>query len=302
MTPGADGLVAAWSLLAWPAVAGLLVLLSHVPLGEQVLQRGIVFIDLAVAQVAALGVLVASTWAPHAGHAGHAAHGDPVLAQALINGAEAGLGWLAAWPALAGGLSALAGAAGVAWLCRRWPARREALIGLVYVAAAVLALLWTSADPRGGQHLAGMLSGDVLWAGPQQLAPLAAATALFLLLQRLRPQWLAHGAGFYGGFAVLVSLSVPLLGLYLVFATLIVPALAASTLAGVGAGGRRLAALGVGALGYALGLGASLVLDLPAGPCAVLGLLIAGGALAALRPRRQAQAGDAIHAATVPGD
>lgn len=296
MSPAAPWL-ADLTLLAWPAAAGVLVLLSHVSLGEQVLQRGIVFIDLAVAQVAALGVLVASTWVPHLAHGvdhgGHdhvaEPHSSHVITQALVSGTEAGLGWLAAWPTLftlvAGGLSALAGAALVAWLCRRWPARREALIGLVYVGAAVLALLWTSADPRGGQHLAGMLSGDVLWVGPQQLLPLGLATALFLALQRLRPLWLQQGAGFYIAFALLVSLSVPLLGLYLVFAVLIVPALAASSLGRCSPGGRRGAALAVGGLGFALGLGASLLLDLPAGPCAVLGLLLAGGALAALRPR-----------------
>ncbi len=292
MTP-ATAWLADLSLLTWPALAGALVLLSHVSLGEQVLQRGIVFIDLAVAQVAALGVLVASTWVPHAGH-DHAAspHGSHVLTQALFNGAEAGLAWLAAWPALltlvAGGMSALLGAGVVAWLCRRWPARREALIGLVYVAAAVLALLWTSADPRGGQHLAGMLSGDVLWVGPAQLLPLALGTLLFLLLQWRRPGAWQQGMGFYLCFALLVSLSVPLLGLYLVFASLIVPALAASTLTQASPRNRRLAALGVGVLGYALGLGSSLALDLPAGPCAVLGLLVAGVALAALRPLRAA--------------
>ena len=48
------------AVLAAPLVAGLLALISHVPLGEQVLQRGIVFIDLAIAQFAALGVLVAT--------------------------------------------------------------------------------------------------------------------------------------------------------------------------------------------------------------------------------------------------
>ena len=48
-----------WSLLAAPFVAGLLVLATHVPLGAEVLRRGIIFIDLAIAQVAALGVIAA---------------------------------------------------------------------------------------------------------------------------------------------------------------------------------------------------------------------------------------------------
>ena len=49
-----------FSILAAPLVAGLLVLMTHVPLGQQVLARGIVFIDLAIAQVAGLGVIGAS--------------------------------------------------------------------------------------------------------------------------------------------------------------------------------------------------------------------------------------------------
>lgn len=237
-------------ILLLPLAAGVLVLLTHVPLGEQVLRRGIVFIDLAIAQVAALGVLMASS---------------------LID--DAVLAWLA------GTAAALGGAALVAWLSHRWPRRREALIGLVYVAGAVLALLWVSADPRGGQKLSAMLSGDVLWVDAMRLAPLAAATLPFLLLHLLAPQRWADGRWFYPCFAILVSLSVPLLGLYLVFATLIVPALA------YGGGTRAAAAKAValGALAYAAGLLASLWWDLPSGPCIVLALMSGGGAAAALR-------------------
>jgi zinc/manganese transport system permease protein len=212
------------SILLLPLGAGALVLLTHVPLGEQVLRRGIVFIDLAIAQVAALGVLMASS---------------------MIDDATL------------------------------------ALIGLVYVAGAVLALLWVSADPRGGQKLSAMLSGDVLWVDAMRLAPLAAATLPFLLLHLFKPQLWADGRLFYPCFAILVSLSVPLLGLYLVFATLIVPALA------FGGGTRAAAAkaVGLGGCAYAAGLLASLWWDLPSGPCIVLALMLCGGAVAAVRGR-----------------
>lgn len=241
-------------ILLVPALAGVLVLLSHVPLGRQVLGRGIVFIDLAIAQVAALGVLVAGSLAGDAHGMEGAAHGMEGMAIA----------------GLAGACAALAGAALVAWLGQRWPERREALIGLVYVAGAVLALLWVSADHSGGQRLAAMLSGDVLWVSLPQLLPLALATAGFLILQWRRPGALASGRVFYPAFAILISLSVPLLGLYLVFASLIVPALA------VGDGGRLGGAVLFGALAYALGLLASLWLDLPSGPCVVLALVLLG--------------------------
>ncbi len=97
----------AW--LAAPAAALLAACVLLVPLGRQVLARGVVFIDLAVAQVAALGVLVA----------GQGLHDAPGV-----------MGWLAS------ALAALAGSALVWWLAQRWPEQREALIGLVYVGAA----------------------------------------------------------------------------------------------------------------------------------------------------------------------
>ncbi len=242
-----------WSVLAIPLVAGLLVLLSHAPLGAQVLRRGIVFIDLAIAQVAALGVLMAGS---------------------LSHDAEAA--W---WP---GTLAALGGAAFVAWLSKRWPAQREALIGLVYVTAAAMTILWVSADPHGAHKLKVMLSGDVLWVTAPSLLPLAVATAAFFAITRwLGPDSLARSTVFYPCFAVLVSLSVPLLGLYLVFSTLIVPALAARSSRHPG-----WHAAAVGGTGYALGLAASLAADLPSGPCIVVGLLLAAGLGAALRRHR----------------
>ena len=188
------------ALLLPPLAAGLLALASHVPLGRQVLRRGIVFIDLAIAQVAGLGVLAGP----------HLLHDAP---GALLPVAAA--------------VAALLGAALVAWLGRAWPERQEALIGLLYVGAASLAVLLVSADPHGAQKLHALLSGDVLWASWPRLLPRALATAVFLLALAWRPALLASGWAFYGSFALLVSLSLPLLGLYLVFTTLIVPALAA---------------------------------------------------------------------------
>ncbi|QTD43905.1 metal ABC transporter permease [Ottowia testudinis] len=241
-------------LLLPPLAAGLLALASHVPLGRQVLRRGIVFIDLAIAQVAGLGVLLAQ----------HLAHDLPA--------------W--ALPLSAAG-AALAGAASVAWLGRVWPDRQEALIGLLYVGAASLAVLLVSADPHGAQKLASLLSGDVLWTTWPALWPLAALTALFALAWRLRPALLHGGAAFYASFAVLVSLSLPLLGLYLVFATLIVPALAAQRHPGA----PLRVAWGVGAGGYLLGLLLSWYGDWPSGPTVVLAL-IGCGALAMALPGR----------------
>ena len=242
------------ALLLPPLAAGLLALASHVLLGRQVLARGIVFIDLAIAQVAGLGVM---------------------LSQYVLHDAPA---WASS---LAAAAAALAGAAAVAWLGRVWAERQEALIGLLYVGAASLAVLLVSADPHGSQKLASLLSGDVLWTTWPALWPLAVLTGLFLLALWLAPGVMARSAAFYVSFALLVSLSLPLLGLYLVFATLIVPALAAQRHPRA----PQAVALTVGATGYALGLALSWMADLPSGPTVVLALMGCGALAMVLSPR-----------------
>ena len=246
--------MSAWDLL-WPAfVAGLLVTATHAPLGMQVLARGIVFIDLAVAQIAGLGVVLAQ-WL------GYEPHGIAVQAWALG--------------------AALAGALVLGWTERRWPQVQEAIIGVSFIVAANAAILLLAAQPRGAEHLQELLAGQILWVSPASLAWGAIATAAILAL------WFALGdrlgrTGFYLVFACAVTLSVQLVGLYLVFATLIVPALATHGMAR-----RRLAACyALGVLGYAAGLALSLAADLPAGPLVVCALAALGAALYAARLRR----------------
>jgi len=225
-----------WQVL-WPALlAGVVVLATHVPLGQEVLKRGIVFIDLALAQVAVLGVIAAEVL-------GFAAHGFAV--QAIAVGA------------------ALAGAALLAWSERRFAAQQEALIGSLFVVAASAALLLLHHDPHGAEHLRDVLEGQILWAEPGAVVVAAVASVTVLVL------WFgvarARARLFYPLFALSVTLAVQLVGVYLVFASLILPALAVSRL-----GGRRLAAgYGLGALAYAAGLLLSLATDLPAAPLIV---------------------------------
>ncbi len=240
--------------LLWPAfAAGLLVTATHAPLGIQVLARGIVFIDLAVAQIAGLGV-VAAQWL------GYEAHGPAAQAWALG--------------------AALAGALLLGWTERRWPRVQEAVIGVVFIVAANAAILVLAANPRGAEHLQELLAGQILWVDRATLPWVALASAAILGL------WLGLGErlgrfGFYLVFACAVTLSVQLVGLYLVFATLIVPALAT-----LGMARRRLAACYVlGAAGYAAGLALSLRWDLPAGPLAVCALAALGAVVFLVRPR-----------------
>jgi len=224
-----------------PALALLLGLLALAPLGAQVLRRGVVFIDLAVAQAAAAAALAVAAVVDHPG-------------------------WLVTQGAALAG--ALAAAALVALLARRAPGQREALIGLVYVACACAALLTARADPHGRERLSELLAADVLWAAwPQVLVLLAAALLVGLLRRQLH-----RDALFFPLFALVASLAVPVLGLFVVFALLIAPALWSSP---------RLALPG-SALAIGLGMAASWTLDAPSGACVALALA-AWGALSALR-------------------
>jgi zinc/manganese transport system permease protein len=107
-----------------------------------------------------------------------------------------------------------------------------------------------------------LLVGQILWVNSVQLLWLGGLSALLLLA--LAMGWVARLGrfGFYAAFALAVTASVQLVGVYLVFSSLIIPALATRRHSGQR---RHVIAYGVGALGYALGLGLSAVLDLPSG-------------------------------------
>jgi zinc/manganese transport system permease protein len=228
--------------------AGLLVLLTHVPLGMEVLRRGILFIDLAVAQFAGFGIVAA--------HAlGAESHGWQLQAAALA--------------------AALAGACFLHWREKRNPKHQEAIIGISFVAAACATLLVLAKDPQAGEHMRELLVGQILWTTWTGLAPLAMATAVVLALRRWgRTSPLA----FYLAFALAVTASVQVVGVYLVFASLIVPALASRD--------RPKWGFLVGVAGYAAGLIVSALFDLPSGAAIVLALVlaaIAGSAIAGVR-------------------
>jgi zinc/manganese transport system permease protein len=154
------------------------------------------------------------------------------------------------------------------WLERFGERIQEALIGATFVVLASASVLLLAADPHGGEHLSNALSGQILWVNKTQLMLLAAAAVIALLGRRyLRHPLLA----FYIPFAIAITASVQAIGVYLVFASLIFPALAVIRLAGRHA---TLVGFGCGATGYVAGLSASLLLDLPSGPTLVVVLAI----------------------------
>ena len=228
-------------------LAGLLVIATHVPLGQEVLKRGIIFIDLAIAQIAGLGVIAAHSF------------GFDVD------------GWLVQLIAVS---SAMLGAVLLNWTESRWKQGQEALIGVIFVIAATTGILMLANNPHGGEHLQELLSGQILWVDMQRLFWIALLyTAILFIWYRYRN--LLGSLGFYLLFSIMVTASVQMVGVYLVFSSLIIPALATLHL---GLKGKKRIAYGyvIGIIGYAAGLLISTFSDLPSGSMIVWCLAIVG--------------------------
>ena len=232
------------SILIPAFIAGLLVLATHIPFGMKVLERGVIFADLAVAQIAGLGVILSALLGLTE---------KPLVVQ-LIAAA-----------------SALCGAALLAWIEKRMAEVKEACIGLTFVLAASGGILLMSRDVHAGEHLKDLLVGQILWVSTNQLIATAVLTAILLAMwhwSKLK----TGNLGFYGMFALAVTASVQLVGVYLVFASLIVPALATYRIKRK----RTLYAFAIGIAGYAVGLLLSAWLDLPSGATVVWAMAASG--------------------------
>lgn len=236
------------SILGPAFLAGLLVISTHVPLGQEVLARGIIFIDLAIAQIAGLGVIAAHSF-------GWESHGWEVQIAAVT--------------------AALSGALILHWTEKRYPDIQEALIGVSFILAACIGILLLSNNPHGGEHLQELLVGQILWVNPSNLIPIAVIYAIILAI------WFGVGTarigrlGFYIVFAISVTASVQLVGVYLVFATLIIPALATRNIQN-----KLIFGYMIAISAYMIGLILSAVLDLPTGAVVVLSLAV----IALLKP------------------
>ncbi len=229
------------SILGPAFIAGLLILATHVPLGQEVLKRGIIFIDLAIAQIAGLGVILAWRF-------GWEAHGWEVQLAALS--------------------AALVGALVLSWMEKHWGQYQEALIGITFILAATASILLLANNPHGGDSLKDLLVGQILWITWAQLLPIALVTGLILgLFFSLRQK--LGGLGFYVLFALAVTSSVQLVGVYLVFASLIIPALGS-----LGHNRPVLTGFTIGATGYGFGLLLSSLFDLPSGAVIVWSIAV----------------------------
>jgi len=259
-------------LLFWPFLAGLVLTGMHAWFGLHVLARGVIFVDLALAQVAALGITVAILY------------GHPVQSEAAY------------WYALA-----FAGGGAVLFaLARPYEAsmQQEAVIGIVYAVSASLGVLALDRAPQGAEHIKQLLIGSILTVTPQEVGALAALYGVIGVVHWAfrRPltevsfdPLLAGARGrriflwdvvFYGSFALVVTSSVRIAGVLLVFSYLIVPAAIAGLFA-ASVRDRLLVAWGIGAALSAAGLYASWTWDLPTGP-AIVAAFGAATALVAL--------------------
>ena len=242
-------------LLWLPFLACLVLTAMHVYLGLHVLARGVIFVDLALAQVAALGITIAFL-------AGHAVASPAAYWYALVFAVTGGL------------LFAVT-------RVRRAPIPQEAIIGIVYAVSAAMAVLVVDRAPQGSEHIKQLLVGSIVTvdaADVSRLAVLYAVVgAVHWLVRRplLRVSFGADGGAapwwdalFYTTFAVVVTSSVRVAGVLLVFAYLVVPAAVGALLARSIAG-RLAVGWSVGALVSGVGLTASYRWDLPTGAAIV---------------------------------
>ncbi len=255
-----------------PFLACLVLTGIHVYLGLHVLARGVIFVDLALAQVAALGITVAFL-------AGH-----PIQSEAAY------------WYALAftvGGATLFSVSR-----IRHAPIPQEAIIGVVYAVSAAAAVLVVDRAPQGSEHIKQLLVGSILTVTPSEVGSLAILYAVMgalhwvirrpLLEISFDPETaLARGRSvgwwdflFYVSFGLVVTSSVRIAGVLLVFSYLIVPA-AVGALLTRSVAGRLLVGWGLGFLVSVLGLFASYAWDLPTGATVVttFGALLATVAL-----------------------
>jgi len=269
--------VSGFELMLPPFVACMILVAMLSYLGLHVIAREVIFVDLSLAQMAALGSLSALLF--------HVAPESPMtyVFALLATAIGAFLFALTRTTAHGGGLG-------------RVP--QEAFIGIVYVVASAAAVLVANKVPGGGEAVEKTLVGSLLWVTWPTIKKLALAyAALGIFHYVLRRRFLtisfhpeqAEAQGwkirlwdfvFYLSFGVVITLAVPIAGVLMVFSFLVVPAVIANLFT---ADKRQLTiiAWSSGALASILGLWLSYTKDLPTGPLVVCmyGLLLVGAAV-----------------------
>jgi len=253
-----------YSFVQLAILAALVLAGIHAYLGFHVVSRGVIFVDLSLAQVAALGAVIAITF-----------------------GFEEGV-----WRYIISLLFTFLGAF-IITIARTSDDRipQEAFIGIVYAGSTAMAVLLLSHLPHGKEELEHILAGSLLTVSPAELVKIAVLYALigvfhyvyrrrFMLISTDRAEALRRGMRvglwdflFYASFAVVVTSSVSIAGVLLVFSFLVIPPVVALLLT-TRPQGRLALGWGVGILGAVLGVMASVGFDLPAGPSVMTALVL----------------------------
>lgn len=238
------------TLFAPAFAAGALISLVHVPLGQEVLRRNIIFLDLAVAQFAALGMIAFQTFI--------------IIDEYSLLAGYGSLG--------AGLLAAILCALIFHFLEKKSGHYQEALIGCAFVLAASMGLLLVANSPHGGEEIKDILEGQILWTSWSHIffvAPIFITVfAIWMFFKQTRAFL------FYPLFAITIPFAVSMIGVYLVFASLIFPALAVVKMRQW----KLMMGILISVTAYLMGLIASYLFDWPAGPAIVLMLSIVAGA------------------------
>jgi zinc/manganese transport system permease protein len=256
------------SFMAAPFAACLVLVGIHAYFGIHVIARRVLFVDLAVAQFAALGAVVGFARGHHPGELGSTLYS---LAFAVV-----------------------AAALFAVTRMRHEKLPQEAVIGITFVLASAAAILVADRAPQGAEHIKETLAGSLLWVTwPTVVKDLVIYSAVGLFHWLLRHRFLlittdpdaAYRRGwwvrwwdflFYLSFGVIITFSVEIGGILMVFSYLVIPACIAILLA-TRMRTRLILGWAAGLLGSALGLVGSYVWDLPTGPAIVvmLGLMLA---------------------------
>ena len=268
-----------WAIVHFllPAIASTLIIAGiHAYLGLHVVERGVIFVDLSLAQIASLGAAIA-VWQ------GYDPHSDPQIY------------WMSLGFTLIGAL--------IFAMVKGHEARipQEAIIGISYAVASAAVILTMSQATGEAEHLRDMLVGNILsvqWPEVWRTAAIYVVISIFHLVFRKRFLEISvdpHGASargvavrfwdflFYASFGIVVTRSVAIAGVLLVFCYLIVPSVG-GMLFSSRIGPRLAIGWVMGVVVSMLGMYVSVLFDLPTGAAIVCTFGVALIAMAAVRP------------------
>lgn len=228
-------------LFAPALFACLLISLVNGPLGAEVVRRGIIFIDLAIAHIAGLGFIAGTVLFPDAPF------------------------WLLQFITYFFVLSF----ASMFWMLeQKLPQRVEAWIGVSFILAASVTFLLVDDHPHAGDLVRNLLSGQILFATWDDVARLGLVYGVVIAAMWLKGVH-RHPYGFYVLFTLAITTCIPIAGVYLIFASLILPGLAAEKTSNP-----NLTVVLIGIVSTVLGVGIGMLLDLPNGPCLVVSYIL----------------------------